>query len=120
FAWVAARHAPAVGVLANNPPPVRAGEVARAYVARRRLPVRFMTALASIGVERALDGLVMVGLLALALAAPSFPGHATLGGTSLASVTTGAAALFAGVLVVALAVVPRPAPWLCPPRRLAH
>jgi len=120
FPWLPLWHATAVGFMANNLLPVRAGEVARAYVARRRLPVRFMTALASIGVERALDGLVMVGLLALALAAPSFPGHATLGGTSLASVTTGAAALFAGVLVVALAVVHRPARWLSLASRLAH
>src|SRR3989442_6864563 len=120
FPWLPLWHATAVGFMANNLLPVRAGEVARAYVARRRLPVRFMTALASIGVERALDGLVMVGLLALALAAPSFPGHATLGGTSLASVTTGAAAPFPGVLLVGIAVVHRPAPRLSLASTLAH
>src|SRR3989475_2214575 len=120
FPWLPLWHATAVGFMANNLLPVRAGEVARAYVARRQLPVRFMTALASIGVERGLDGLVMVGLLALALAAPSFPGHAMLGGTSLASVATGAAALFAGVLVAALAVAHRPARWLSLGSRLAH
>src|SRR5256712_10762735 len=120
FPWLPLGHATAVGFMATTLLPVRAGEVARAYVARRRLPVRFMTALASIGVERALDGLVMVGLLALALAAPSFPGHAMLGGASLARVATGAAALFAGVLVAALAVVHRPARWLSLGSRLAH
>src|SRR5256712_11329616 len=120
FPWLPLWHATAVGFMANSLLPVRAGEVARAYVARRQLPVGFMTALASIGVERALDGLVMVGLLALALAAPSFPGHAMLGGTSLASVATGAAALFAGGLGAALAVVHRPAPSISLARRLAH
>src|SRR3989442_14902358 len=120
FPWLPLWHATAVGFMANNLLPVRAGEVARAYVARRPLPVRFMTALASIGVERALDGLVMVGLVALALRAPSFPGPAMLGGSAVASVTTGAAALFAGVLVVALAVVHRPAPRLSLASTLAH
>ena len=77
-------HATAIGFMANNLLPVRAGEFARAYAARRRLPVRFTTALASIGVERALDGITLVGLLTLSLVAPSFPRRATIGGTSLA------------------------------------
>src|SRR6266576_5859749 len=66
-------HATAVGFMANNVLPARAGEVARAYLARRQLPVRFTTALASIGVERVFDGLGMVALLAIAIAASSFP-----------------------------------------------
>src|SRR2546428_5211687 len=119
FPWLPLWHDTAVGFMANNLLPVRAGEVARAYVARRQLPVRFMTALASIGVERALDGLVMVGLLALALAAASFPGHAMLGGTSLASVATRAAALVAGGLGAAPAGAPRPPPGLSLGGRLA-
>src|SRR5690349_23270933 len=45
--------------------PARAGEVARAYIAGRQLLVRFTTALASVAVERVLDGLVMVGLMAV-------------------------------------------------------
>src|SRR5439155_19435417 len=85
-----------------------------------RPAVRFGTAVASIAVARARDGLVMVGLLALALAAPSFAGHAMLGGTSVARVATGAAALFAGVLVAALAVARRPARWLSVGSRVAH
>jgi glycosyltransferase 2 family protein len=120
FPWLPLWHATAVGFMANNLLPVRAGEVARAYVAQRQLPVRFMTALASIAVERALDGLVLVGLLAVALAAPSFPHHATLGGAPLARVATGAATLFAGALVLALVVVHRPAPWLSWWSRVAH
>src|SRR5207249_11519606 len=47
-------------------------------VASRQLPVRFTTALGSIGVERVFDALVMLGLMALAIASPSFPAHSTL------------------------------------------
>jgi uncharacterized protein (TIRG00374 family) len=54
-----------IGYLGNNVLPLRAGEVVRAYVASRR-GQRFWTVLATIVVERALDGLV-VGLIVLAL-----------------------------------------------------
>jgi len=113
-------HATAIGFMANNLLPVRAGEFARAYAAHQALPVRFTTALASVGVERVLDGLVLVGLLAAALAAPSFPHAATIGGTSLAAIARGGAALFGAVLAIALLVVHRPAPWLALLRRVAH
>jgi len=105
-------HATAIGFMANNLLPARAGEVARAYVATRQMPVRFTTALASIGVERVFDGLMMLALMALAIAAPSFPRHALVGGRSLSTVATTAAVLFGAVLVLALIVVHRPAPWL--------
>jgi uncharacterized protein (TIRG00374 family) len=112
FPWLPLWHATAIGFMANNLLPARAGEVARAYAARRQLPVRFTTALASIGVERVFDGLVMLGLMAVAIAAPSFPSQTAVGGRSLAALATTAALLFGGVLVVALLVVHRPAPWL--------
>ena len=112
--------ATAVGFMANNLLPARAGGVARAYLARRQLPVRFTTALASIGVERVFDGLMMVGLVALAIAAPSFPRDARVGGASLSSIATAAAALFGAALIVALAVVHRPARALALLGRLAR
>jgi len=120
FAWLPLWHATAVGFMANNLLPVRAGEFARAYVANRQLPVRFATALASIGVERVFDGLVMVGLLILSLAAPSFPRHATVGGVSVSSLATGAALLFGAALVVSLLVVHRPAASLALLSRVLH
>jgi glycosyltransferase 2 family protein len=115
-------HATAIGFMANNLLPVRAGEFARAYAVRQAAGggVRFTTALASIGVERVFDGLVLVGLLTLALVVPSFPHRATIGGTSLSALATAAAALFAGMLLVALLVVHRPGPWLALLRRVAH
>jgi hypothetical protein len=120
FDWPALWHATAIGFTANNLLPARAGEVARAYVAQRQLPVQFTTALASVGVERVFDGLVLLALMALAIAAPSFPAHATMGGRSVADLATGAAALFGGLLLVALIVVHRPAPWLALLARATH
>ena len=110
--WTPLWHATTIGFMANNLLPARAGEVARAYVASQQLPVRFSTALTSLGVERVFDGLTMLGLMALAIAAPSFPAHAHVGGRSLPAVVTSAAVLFGILLLVALIVVHRPAPWL--------
>src|SRR5207248_703385 len=61
-------HATAIGFMANNLLPVRAGDFARAYVASRPPPVRFSTALASVGVERVFDGLMLVSLMSVAIA----------------------------------------------------
>ncbi len=104
----------------EQPLPARAGESARAYIANRQVPVQFTTALASIGVERLFDGLVMLVLLAAAIAAPSFPGGATIGGTALSHIAAWAAALFGAMLLVALLVVYRPAPWLRVATRAFH
>jgi glycosyltransferase 2 family protein len=120
FALTPLWHATAIGFMANNLLPARAGEVARGYVASRQLPVRFTTALGSIGVERVFDALVMLGLMAVAIAAPSFPAHAHVGGRSLSAVATSAALFFGGLLVLALLVVHRPAPWLSLFERLAQ
>jgi glycosyltransferase 2 family protein len=120
FPWTPLWHATAVGFMANNLLPARAGEFARAYIANRQVPVQFTTALASIGVERLFDGLVMLALLAAAIAAPSFPGGATIGGTALSHIAAWAAALFGTMLLVALLVVYRPAPWLRVATRTLH
>lgn len=104
--------ATAIGFMANNLLPARAGEFARAWVASRRLPVRFSTALASIGVERVFDGLMMLALMAVAIAAPSFPSQARVGDTSLSRIAAFAAAVFGTLLLVALLVALRPGPWL--------
>lgn len=112
FPWLPLWHATAIGFMANNLLPARAGEVARAYVAGRQLPVRFTTALGSIGVERVFDALVMLALMAVAIAAPSFPANTLVQGRSLAGLARGATLVFGAVLVLALIVVHRPAPWL--------
>jgi uncharacterized protein (TIRG00374 family) len=113
-------HAVAIGFMANNLLPARAGEFARAWIVSRQVPLRMSTALASIAVERALDGLVVTGLLAVAVAAPSFPIAARVGNVELRHVATGLALLFSVVLLFGLAVVLRPAPWLAALRRVSH
>src|SRR5947209_8296250 len=112
FPFMPLWHAMTIGFMANNLLPARAGEFARAYVASRQLPVRFTTALASIGVERVFDALVMLALMAVAIAAPSFPAHTTLLGAPLSRLAGRTAVLFGALFVVAFAVVLRPAPWL--------
>jgi hypothetical protein len=101
-----------IGFMANNLLPARAGEFARAWVVKREAPVRFITALATVGVERLFDGLLMLALMAVAIAAPSFPSHATLENVSLSRLATTAAIGFGGVLLAAFVVAVHPAPWL--------
>jgi uncharacterized protein (TIRG00374 family) len=55
-----------IGYMANNVLPVRMGEVVRAYVLGRREGVRKTAALATIVVERIMDGLTMLLFLSVA------------------------------------------------------
>ena len=113
-------HATAIGFMANNLLPARAGEVARAYVAAQQLPVRFSTAFVSIVVERVFDGLIMLALMTVAIAAPSFPAHAAVGGRSLSAIATTLAGLFAVVLLFALLVANKPKLWLVAIERISR
>jgi uncharacterized protein (TIRG00374 family) len=56
-----------IGYMGNNIYPARAGEILRAYVLRRREAVPMSASLATIIVERALDGLVMLAFVFLNL-----------------------------------------------------
>jgi uncharacterized protein (TIRG00374 family) len=115
-------HATTIGFMANNLLPARAGEVVRAYVAGQQVGVRFSTALVSIVVERVFDGLMLLTLMAVAIAAPSFPAHAHVGGRPLSAIAISMAILFGVLLVIALLVANRPTFWLAfverPVRRL--
>jgi uncharacterized protein (TIRG00374 family) len=101
--------ATAIGFMANNVLPARGGELARAYAASRLVPCRFTTALASIAVERVFDGLVIVLLLSVAIAAPGFPAAATIGGKSLSTIAAWTGAAFVALLAFLFAVVHAPA-----------
>lgn len=64
----------AVGFMANNLlPSGRAGEPGRAYAYSRMEPVSFTAALATLVVERLLDGLAIFALLIVAIVSPGFP-----------------------------------------------
>lgn len=71
----------AVGFMANNLlPSGRAGEPGRAYAYSRMEPdVSFTGALATLVVERLLDGLVIFALLIVAIASPGFPAESLPG-----------------------------------------
>lgn len=99
-------HATAMGFMANNVLPFRAGEVVRPFVVARLSDVRFTTAFASIAVERIFDALTVVFLLTLALLSPGLGAGVAIGGvpvSRLAAVAAGVslAALIAGALIVA-------------------
>ena len=57
----------AIGYMGNNIYPARAGEVLRAYVLRRQEGVSMSASLATIVIERAFDGIVMLGFVFLNL-----------------------------------------------------
>ena len=104
-------HATAIGFMANNLLPARAGELARAYAARRLTGVRFTAAVGSVAVERVFDGLVLVGLLAAGIAWGGFATETAVGGVPLARVATVSVLIFVPALIAAFWVVhwPRPA-----------
>jgi uncharacterized protein (TIRG00374 family) len=56
----------------------------------------------------------------VAIAAPSFPRTATVGGVTLSHIATGAAVLFSAALLAALLLVHRPAPSLALLARVLH
>lgn len=105
-------HATAIGFMANNLLPARAGELARAYAAGRLTGVRFTAAVGSIAVERVLDGLVMVGLLVAGIVLGGFSQGTTVAGVSLAQVARIALLLFLPALGMAFWLVQWPGPAL--------
>lgn len=90
-----------IGFMANNLLPARVGEFARAYALSRLQPVTASASLGSLVVERILDGLGLIALLLIALAAPSFPGGADVAGIELRHIigTMGAVFLGSGVVL---------------------
>jgi hypothetical protein len=107
-------HAVAIGFMANNVLPLRAGEVIRCYVISRLAPVRFTGAASSVAVERVLDGLTVVALLVIALLTSHLPRDVALGGVPVARAAAGAAVLCLLLLGAAGLVLLRPlwAEWL--------
>ena len=107
-----------IGYMGNNIYPARAGEVLRAYVLRKKEGVPISASLATILVERAFDGMVMLAFVFLNL-----PELSALGGDSGLAVSIRTLALWgAGIFMAAvvafvlLAIYPafsmRAAGWL--------
>jgi glycosyltransferase 2 family protein len=98
-------HAIAIGFMANNILPLRAGELVRSYTAAKLAPARFTTVFSSIAVERIFDGLTVVAMLTFALLSSDLPSAVSVGGTSIVQLARAAGilgmlALLAAVLVV--------------------
>ncbi len=97
----------AIGMMANNVLPLRAGELARAYaISRESTTVPFPSALASIALDRVFDALIVFALMFGAMLAPGFPAGATIAGRPASALigTWGVAILllaFAGAVLVA-------------------
>jgi uncharacterized protein (TIRG00374 family) len=109
-------HATAIGFMANNLLPARAGELARGYAARRLTGVRFTAAMGSVAVERVFDGLVLMALFAAGMAWGGFASGTTVGGIALSRITTVGTLVFVPALGFAFWLVHWPGPAL----RVAH
>ena len=104
--------ATAIGYMANNILPARAGEVVRAYAARQLVGLPVSTALSTVAVERIFDGVVVVLLMIAGIAAPGFPAAVTVGGVRITTLALGAGAVFTGALVFLALVARWPDFWL--------
>ncbi len=113
-------HATAIGFMATNLLPARAGEFARAFAARQLTGSRFTTAFASIAVERVLDGITLVALLAIATWAGGFGVGTSVGTVTLGEVARSAAVTFVLLLVVSLVMVHWPKPTLTATRAISR
>ena len=96
--WTPVWHATAIGFMATNLLPARAGELARAYAASRFVPLPLGRSIGSIAVERVFDGLVIVLLLAFAIATFHMAGAAAVRGTTVSGIAAWTGALFIALL----------------------
>jgi glycosyltransferase 2 family protein len=103
-------HAVAVGFMANNLLPLRAGELVRSYTAARLTGIRFTTVLSSIAVERIFDGLTVVGLLTIALLSSDLPRSLSIAGVSVLQVAQGGAVVSAVAFLLAILILAAPVP----------
>jgi len=97
-----------IGLMANNVAPARVGELVRAYLLGERESMSKSTALGTIAVDRAFDGLTLVAILGIAVALSG--ADAAVKGIGVATALLFAAA---SAVLVALAFSPRQARgWL--------
>jgi hypothetical protein len=101
-------HAIALGFMANNLLPLRAGELVRSYTASRLARIRFTTVLSSVAVERIFDALTIVALLTLALLSPDLPRSLTVGGVSITHLAQVGGLMAGAGLLLAISVLAAP------------
>jgi len=118
-------HAVAMGFMANNVLPLRAGEVVRIYAAAQLTQTRFTSVLASIGVERLFDAVTVLTLLGIGLFTAHLPEGAAAGfGVERVVAIAGLGAMLglviAGLVVAFPEVAERGVRALIPSHRLAE
>ncbi len=91
----------AIGMMANNLIPARAGEIARAYALTRQTGIPFATSVASLAVDRLFDMLALIILAVAAFLDPAFPRGATIAGQSLGNLAQ-ASVVLSVILFVSL------------------
>ena len=101
-------HATAIGFMANNLLPFRAGELVRVFAATKLSGARLTATMSSIGVERIFDGLAVIALLGAGLLFSDLPAGVIVGGVSLARAAQVAGLLALGALLGAVAIVAFP------------
>ncbi len=101
-------HAIALGFMANNLLPLRAGELIRSYTAARLAQARFTTVISSVAVERIFDALTVVALLTFALLTSELPSSVTVAGTSVTQLARAAGVASMVALLLAVMVVAAP------------
>jgi uncharacterized protein (TIRG00374 family) len=101
-------HAVAIGFMANNILPFRAGELVRLLAASRLANVRFSSVLSSVAVERIFDGLTVVALFSVALLASDLPPDVAVGGVSVRHAAQAAGLMGIVALAAALLVLSFP------------
>lgn len=90
-----------IGLMTNNVAPLRVGELVRAYLVGERESMSKSTALGTIAVDRAFDGLTLVAILAIAAVASG-----TNGGVKGVGIMTAITFFGAAVVLTSLALAP--------------
>jgi hypothetical protein len=107
--WTPVWRATAIGFMANNVLPARAGELARVYAGSRLVGIPFAASLGTAAVDRVFDGLIVILLMAVAIASADFPVAVTVRGTNISTVAawTGAGFILLLALLFGLVHAPR-------------
>lgn len=103
-------HAIAIGFMANNVLPFRAGELLRSIAITRLARVRLTSALSSIAAERLFDGVALVLILSTGLLLSGLPATSMVGNVRVTHIAVVAGITFAAGLIVAGLVVAFPQP----------
>jgi uncharacterized protein (TIRG00374 family) len=90
----------AIGYFGNNVFPIRAGELLRIYLLKLYFSIPMSSGLATILVERAFDGIVMLGFVFLNLPLLAGMSSAPLAGMAIQTLAVGGAVVFLGATLV--------------------